>query len=317
MEKAYDLRVVYKLFRLLRERKIDILHTHSPYAGILGRPAAVLAGVKTIISSEHELVERLHPLTRLGSVLTYPLNHATIAVSHAVARSIIKYKTTRPETIHVVQNGVNLDDIDNVQADPELVKQSLGIDGRRLVVGNVGHIRPQHKGHQYLVEAARLVVEQWPEVSFVIVGKEETRGDLLRLEQLAQRLGIRDRIIFTGFRRDVLQVMTTFDVFVLPSNWEAFGIVLLEAMGLGKPMVATHVGGIPEVIDEGVNGFLVEPRNSQQLAEKILELLRDKTLRDRMGQNGMQKVRDIFSIQKMVRATEQVYRSVVNARDGA
>ena len=316
MEKAYDLRVVFRLFRLLRERRIDILHIHSPYAGIVGRLAAILAGVKAIISTEHELVERHHPLTRLGSVLTYPINNATIAVSQAVARSLLRYKTTRPGTIHVVYNAIDLDALENVQTDPEMVKRSLGIDERRLVVGNVAHIRPQ-KGHQYLVEAARLVLDQWPEVSFVIVGRERKKDDLIRLEELAQHLGIRDRIIFTGFRQDTLQVMNAFDVFVLPSIWEAFGIVLLEAMGLGKPVVATHVDGIPEVINEGIDGFLVAPYDSKQLARRILDLLRDDALRNRMGQKGRQKVLDKFGIEQSVKAVEKIYLSVVNAKDGA
>ena len=316
MKKAYDLRVVFRLFRLLRERRIDILHIHSPYAGIVGRLAAILAGVKAIISTEHELVERHHPLTRLGSVLTYPINNATIAVSQAVARSLLRYKTTRPGTIHVVYNAIDLDALENVQTDPEMVKRSLGIDERRLVVGNVAHIRPQ-KGHQYLVEAARLVLDQWPEVSFVIVGRERKKDDLIRLEELAQHLGIRDRIIFTGFRQDTLQVMNAFDVFVLPSIWEAFGIVLLEAMGLRKPVVATHVDGIPEVINEGIDGFLVAPYDSKQLARRILDLLRDDALRNRMGQKGRQKVLDKFGIEQSVKAVEKIYLSVVNAKDGA
>lgn len=310
MGKAYDLRVVFKLFHLLRERKIDILHTHLPYTGIVGRPAAILAGVKAIVSTEHGLMESYHRLTRLGSVLTYPLNHATIAVSQAVARSILRCKTTRPETIHVVYNAIDLGDLKSIHTDPELVKKSLGIDGHGLVVGTVSHIRPE-KGHQYLVEAARLVLEQRPEVRFVIVGRERKRKDLIRLEELAQHLGIRDRIIFTGFREDALQIMTTFDVFVLPSIWEAFGIVLLEAMSLGKPVVATHVDGIPEVIDEGVNGFLVAPRNPEQLALRILDLLSNDALRNRMGEEGRKKVRDGFGIERMVKEVEQVYLSVL------
>lgn len=306
MEKAYDLRVVFKLVHLLREREIDILHTHLPYAGIVGRLAATLAGVKAIVSTEHGLTESYHPLTRLINVTTLPLNHATIAVSQATARSILRYKITRPEKIRVIYNAIDIGDLNSIQTDPELVKKSLGIDGHGLVVGTVSHIRPE-KGHQYLVEAARLVLEQRPEVSFVIVGREKTRKDLIHLEELAKQLGIRDRIIFTGFRQDALRIMTTFDVFVLPSIWEAFAIVLLEAMALGKPVVATRVGGIPEAIDDGVNGFLVAPRDPEQLALRILDLLNNEALRNRMGEEGRKKVRDRFGIEHMVKEVEQVY----------
>ena len=169
--KFYDLRIIFKLTRFLREQEIDILHIHLPYTGIIGRFAAILAGVKVIISSEHELVGRQHPITRLGSVLTYPLNHATIAVSHAVARSLMRYKTTRSKKVHVVHNGIELNDLENVHADPDMIKKSLGIDKHQLVVGNVAHIRPKHKGQRYLVEAARLVLNQYPEVVFVFVAQ--------------------------------------------------------------------------------------------------------------------------------------------------
>jgi glycosyltransferase involved in cell wall biosynthesis len=313
MKNAYDPRVVFKLFQLLRQRKIDVLHTHLPYTSIIGRPAARLAGVKAIVSTEHGLIESYHPLTRLGSILTFPLNHATIAISQAVARSILKYRTTRPDTVRVVYNAIDLADLERTQTDPQSVKRSLGIAADDLVVGTVSHIRPE-KGHRYLLEAARLVLDQCPNVTFVIVGREKRQEDMAGLLELVRRLKIQDRVIFTGFRRDVFQLISAFDVFVLPSLMEGFGIALLEAMASGKPVIGTNVGGIPEVIDDGRNGFLVEPRHPRQLAAKVLELLHDATLRDRMGQCGMQKVRDKFSIQKTVKAMEDIYSAVLSRK---
>jgi L-malate glycosyltransferase len=313
MKNVYDLRVIFKLVHLLRERKIDILHTHLPYVGIVGRLAAKLAGVKAIVSTEHGLMESYHPLTRLGNALTLPLNQATIAVSQATARSVLRYKTIRPETVRIIYNAVDIGAINSIETDPDLIKKSLGIDRHSLVVGNIANIRPV-KGQQYLVEAARLVLKQRPEVRFVIVGKEKTREDLHRLEELAKHLGIRDKIIFTGFRQDALQVLRAFDVFVLSSLWEAFAIVILEAMALGKPVVATNIGGMPEAIDEGVNGFLVPPRDPEKIASRILDLLNDDALRHRMGQEGKKKVHDRFSIENMVEKVEQVYLSVMKGR---
>ncbi len=316
-DRAYDFRVIFKLYRLLREQKIDILHIHSPYPGIVSRPAAVLAGVKAIMSTEHELFEKYHPLTRMGSILTYPFNKVTIAVSSAVANSVLRSKTIRPKTLRVIHNGVNMDYFENIQTDPVLIKQLLGIDRKSLVVGNVAHIRGPQKGHKYRIESVRLALARDPDVTFVCVGAEQQKGALVELKELARRLGIRDRVIFTGLRHDVPQLLTAFDIFVLPSLSEGFGIVLLEAMCSEKPIVATRVGGILEVIDDGVNGFLVPPANPESLAQRILELLRDETLRKKMGQNGRQKVRDSFSIEHMVKTVEQVYLSVLNARDGS
>jgi glycosyltransferase involved in cell wall biosynthesis len=193
------------------------------------------------------------------------------------------------------------------------MKESLGIPVHHQVVGTVANLRPM-KGLSYLIEAARLVLDKHPDVTFVVVGRELVKGYLQELEQEAERLGIRERLLFTGFRQDALQVISAFDIFTLPSLWEGFGIVLLEAMALSKPLVGTNVGGIPEVIDDGRNGFLVEPRNPGQLAQKLLELLNNETMRHQMGQNSAITVREKFSIQETVKATEQVYVTVTNRK---
>ena len=307
MKGLFDVSVLFKLVRLLRKEHIDILHMHLPFAAIIGRVAAILAGVKIRISSEHDLVRRYHPVTRMGSILTYPLNTATIAVSGAVARSIKKSKMVRSRSIHVVHNGIDLQNIDRLETEPKKIRQSLGISDDHLIVGNVAHIRPKHKGHQYLIEAAKIVTNRMSKVSFVIVGREQHQGDQLTLEKQAQQLGIRNNVVFTGFRQDALSLITAFDVFVLPSIWEAFGIVLLEAMALGKPIIASRVDGIPEVIEDGKNGFLVEPRNPQQLAEKIIKLLQNQELREQLGQSGIRRVRDNFDIKQKVTQTERIY----------
>ncbi len=180
-------------------------------------------------------------------------------------------------------------------------------------MGTVSHIRPE-KGHRYLIEAAGLVLEKRPDVRFVVVGREKTPQELNRLEDLAHYLGIRDKIIFTGFRQDAFQLMTTFDVFALPSLWEGFAVVILEAMSLGKPVVATHVGGIPEVVEDGVNGFLVAPRDSKQMASRILDLVNNEVLRHRMGEEGKKKIRERFGVEYMVKEVEQVYLSVLKGK---
>lgn len=310
-ETPYDLRAAFRLARLLKKRRIDILHVHSPYWGIWGRLAGRLAGVKAVVSTEHQFPEKLNPLTRLGSLLTYPLNRATIGVSEAMSRSLAGQRTVRKETLYTIQNGIDLNAIAAARAESASVRKSLGIEERRPVIGNVAHIRPL-KGHQYLLEAAPLIVKQCPEAMFVIVGREQVKGELKRLEELAERLGVRRNVIFAGFRPDALRIMAACDVFVLPSLSESFGIVLLEAMALGKPVVASRVGGIPEVFQDGVQGFLVEPRNPRHLAEKTLELLQDAGLRDRMGQQGIRRVRDKFDIRHTVEAVEGVYASVLN-----
>ncbi|MFC2071536.1 glycosyltransferase [Chloroflexota bacterium] len=314
-ESAFDFRVLFRLVRLLRKQEIEILHLLSPYAGIVGRLAARLAGVKTIVYTEHSTLENQNTLGRIGNILTYPLNNATIGVSQAVLRSVLRWQLVRRGTFQTIHNGIDLDALEPNRVSPDQIKKSLGIDPLHWVVGNVANLRPA-KGHMYFLQAARLVLNQYPEVTFVIVGRETVKGYLRQLEELAEQLGIRNRILFTGFRPDAIQITSAFDVFVLSSLWEGFGIVLLEAMALGKPVIGTRVGGIPEVIEDGVNGYLVEPRNPQQLAEKVVQLLVDEAWRSKMGQKGLQRVRDKFSIRDTVKAVEGVYVSVLNAKEG-
>ena len=313
INKPYDLSAFWKLIRLLQKEDIDILHIHSPYPAILGRLAGRLTRVKAIIYTEHALVESYRPVTLLGNVLTYPLNDAMIAISDAVSHTMTRWKTARSQKLRTINDAIDFDAINALEVEPGAVKQELGINAHHLVVGTVANIRPQ-KGHQYLVQAARLVLEQYPDVTFVMVGGEKFEGGIRELEELAQRLGIRERIIFTRFRSDVLRIMAGFDIFTLPSLYEGFGIVLLEAMSLGKPVIGTRVGGIPEVIEDGVNGYLVEPRNPQQMAEKIMYLLKNEALRNQMGAKGKQRVRDRFNIPNMVKAVEDVYISTLNAK---
>ena len=315
INKSYDLSSFTRLVRLLRQQEIEILHIHGPHAAILGRIAAHISGVKAVVYTEHTLLERQNHLARIGNLLTYPLNDATIAVSDAVLHSVLDRQIIKHGTYLTIHNGIDLNMVTTTKICQTSLKKSLGIAAHHQIVGNVANLLPG-KGHQYLIEAARLVLNHYPDVTFVIVGKEDRDEDLKRLQELARQLGIQDRVIFTGFRQDVFQLMAIFDIFVLPSLLEGFGIVLLEAMALGKPVVGTDVGGIPEIINNGLNGFLVEPRNPQQLANKISELLCNDTLRKRMGQNGIRKVNDRFNIERTVREIERVYLLAMNGKTG-
>lgn len=311
LKTSLDPRGPYRLFRLLRNRKPQILHLHLPYSGILGRVIGRLAGVRGIVYTEHSVMEMYHPLTRLLNILTYPLSRTTIAVSEEVQRSIIKHRITSRNKFLVIRNGVDLNCGSTSGGYPDKTKEVLGIPANHKVVGNVAHIRPE-KGHDYLVRAAKIVLDRCPDVTFVIVGRENINGEINRLEELTAGLGIRKRVIFTGFRQDVFNIMRIFDLFVLSSLYEGLPLALLEAMSMGKPAVATQVGGIPEVIKDGLNGFLVPPRNPEALAEKIIQILQDHVLHSKMSQNAYQVVRKRFGIQEMVKRVEQVYSTVLN-----
>jgi glycosyltransferase involved in cell wall biosynthesis len=281
----------------------------------LGRVIGHLAGVRDIVYTEHSVMEVYHPLTRLLNLITYPLGEITIAVSEEVKHSIMKHRITNRTKVLVIHNGVDPNCGSTSRRYPDKTKDDLGIPANHKVVGNVANIRPE-KGHEYLIQAAKIVCDSYPDVTFVIVGREMMNGAINHLEEMATGLGIRNRVIFTGYRQDVFDIIGIFDLFVLSSLYEGLSLALLEAMSMGKPVIGSDVGGIPEVIDNDLNGFLVECRNPQQLAEKILDLLSNETLRKRMGQSAMHKVQDKFTIQRTARAIEQVYILAMNERSG-
>jgi glycosyltransferase involved in cell wall biosynthesis len=307
-----DIPGLYRLWRLVRGRRPDILHLHLPYTGIIGRLVGRLAGVKNTVYTEHNVFEVYHPVTRLLNLITYPLNKITIAVSEEVQRSIMKHWISRRSHPITIRNGVDADYL-AAGTPPDKMKASLGIPSSHKVVGNVAHIRHE-KGQEYLLQAARRVIEQQPEVTFVIVGREKIAGEIDRLKKMASELGIEKNIIFTGFREDIYDLMGIFDIFILSSLFEGLPIALLEAMSLGKPVVATAVGGIPEVIKDGVNGFLVPAKDPQLLAEKIVQLLKEDDLRTSFSQNAIRTIREHFSLKEMVRQVEEIYSSILMSR---
>jgi len=310
LKTAFDPRGPYRLFRLLRNRRPQILHIHLPYTGILGRVIGSLAGVRDIVYTEHSVMEMYHPLTRLLNLLTYPLSRTIIAVSEEVQHSIMKHRITRRNKLLVIRNGVDPDCGSISGGYSDKTREVLGIPANHKVVGNVAHIRPE-KGHDYLIRAAKIVLDHCPGVTFVIVGRENTNGEIRRLEELTAGLGIRERVVFTGFRQDVFNIMRIFDLFVLSSLYEGLPLALLEAMSMGKPAVAPQVGGIQEIIKDGMNGFMVPPRNPEALAEKIIQILQDHALYSKMSQNAYQVVRKQFSIQEMVRSIEHTYSTLL------
>jgi glycosyltransferase involved in cell wall biosynthesis len=272
--KPYDPRFLFRLVKLLKERQVDLVHIHLPYAGIFGRIAARLANVKATVYTEHNVIDGYKPMTRLLDQLTYRFDSTTITVSESVRESVLRSKFFKPNKVMTVLNGVDIGRVKIAdQAEVAKIRESLGIPREDFVVGNVAHIRPL-KGQQYLIRAAKIVVDECPNTTFVIVGREKTPEARQALEDLAVELGIKDKVIFTGFREDAVSITAACDLFALSSLFEGLPVALLEAMALGKPPVVTAVGGIPEVVTDGVEGFLVEPRDCEALAQRILTLIK-------------------------------------------
>ncbi|MBM3223808.1 MAG: glycosyltransferase family 4 protein, partial [Candidatus Tectomicrobia bacterium] len=208
-----------------------------------------------------------------------------------------------PQRVQTVYSGVDLQRFQAVPAAPPLFPM-----GTR-VIGTVGHLAGQ-KGQRYLLEAFALLTRTEPEIGLVIAGDGALRGPL---EAQAAALGITHQVCFTGFRRDILELTQSFDLFVFASYLEGLGTAILDAMALGKPVVATRAGGIPEAVQEGVTGLLVPPRDPSALAEALRYCLRHPVQARRFGEAGRARVERSFTVEQMVRGTLQVYATMLYA----
>ncbi len=305
---AYDLRVVQRLARLLRQRQVDLLHVHLPYTGSVGRLASKLAPVKGVVYTEHNVWERLNRFTYMANRWTYGWNDAVIAVSNEVEHSIrAHYKVNGKPSLRTIQNGVDVDQLIESSQGHQGVRAEFGIPAHHRLVIHVGSFLPK-KRHTDLLAAAQIALRQDPAITFLLVGYGPLEAEI---KAQARELGLTDRVVFTGMRADAPRLIAAADLFVLPSQYEGLPISLLEAMALGRPVVASSVGGVPEVITDGVEGLLVEPLKPEQLAEKILLVLRSPELQIRFSQNGPLRVRAQFGAQRMIATTEDLYRQVL------
>lgn len=307
---------ILKIANLIRREKPDIVHANLFQAEFFTniallllktflkvRPFSDTMSFPVFVTTWHNMEDFLENRF-LARIVKFNLERAdqVIAISDAVADYLSAKTGFSREKITRIHYGFNL-----TKDRPWRQGQPLAKEGD-LVLGMIARYAPQ-KGHIYLIEAMPEILKEVPNVKFYFVGSDE-KGIKDNLKERAKELGVEKNIIFADFSPDPVGLMSQFDIFVLSSLWEGFGLVLLEAMSVGRPIVATNVGPIPEIIQDGKNGFLVSPRDSKKLAEKIIILLKDKNLREKMGNAGKERLKE-FSIEKMVRETEGVYDNLL------
>lgn len=291
-----------RLRRLVRDEHIDLIHAHLPTMGIVARVASPVP----VVYTEHNMADSYRPLTRTLNRMTYGRNAAATAVSGAVAVSIAGWPG---DPAMVIPNGVA------VHVDPDGVaaaRQELRLAESDLLVAHVGNIRPG-KGHDVLIDAVAHLHERLPSVRFVSIGGEKYPGDLERVRGRAIEAGLEDVLRFMGRRPDALSFVAAADLFVNPSSVEGLPVAILEAMALGRPVVAAAAGGVPGIVKDGVTGILVEPNEPEALAGGIEKMLNDPYLAERLGQAAQDMVEKEYGLEPMVRATEDVYRRVIRA----
>jgi glycosyltransferase involved in cell wall biosynthesis len=286
--------------RLLRSYRPDLIHAHLPATGILAR---LTTGVP-VVYTEHNVASSYRSLTRVVNFGTYWRNASAIAVSDAVAASLERYPGPGPV---VIPNGVAVSASDE---DRRRARAELGIDEATSLVVQVGNIRPW-KGHTTLISAVEPLVAAVPDVVVVSIGAEKNLGDLERVRAEARDRGVGDRIHFLGRRPDAVAFVAAADAFVNPSDMEGLPLVVLEAMTLGTPVVATSVGGVPSVIVDGETGLLIPPGRPSELADAVAALLGDRERAAALAGRARTLAVEGYGLERMVRANEAVYTAVL------
>ncbi len=282
----FSLPKVWSLYKFLRKEGFDVIHAHLTASNILGVVLGRLAGVGRIFTHDHSGDEYLHKCPWLARHLLYPLERMVLsrsdtvfAVSEAIRGFNIDGKKIPAEKVVTIPNWIDTSRFSSPERFGRRFREELGIPSDALVIGSVGRLSEQ-KGYRHLLAAAPDIRRACPRAVLVVAGEGESRNEL---EALAERLGVADMTFFPGFVREVESVYPSFDLFVLPSLYEPFGLVVLEAMVSGVPVVATRVGGVPEIIIDRETGLLVEPGDPHGLARAVIELIRKPDLRERLA----------------------------------
>ena len=293
------------LAALLSDLRPEVIHNHMYRAELVGTRAAIALGEigrprPYVVSTVHSSRVRAEEDRQQLRILT-PRIDRLIAVSRSIVDKLHQEgRDTAP--ISLIHNGVDLQRYDH-QGPCCTLREEYDLPAEGPIVGVVARLEPE-KGHPTLLEAWRAVAAAVPDATLLVVGEGSRRA---ALEALAVELGVADRVVFTGRRDDVPAVTAALDVAVLPSYREALGLTILEAMALSRPVVASNVGGIPEMVEDGVTGLLVPPRDPDALAAAIIRLLRDHPLADTLARAGHDLVHERFCIELMVAAVEAIY----------
>lgn len=302
-----------QLRRWVVEFKPDVVHQHrtGPFHGKWAVLAARSAGARVIVATEHQPAYRLSGARRWVNRLIDAFVDRIITVSETDRAQQIQVTDRSANRIVAIHNGIDIQKfVPPSRQEMALRRQALGIPGDALVIGTLARLAPQ-KGITYLASALGRLPGNWVAL---IAGDGPLRRDL---EQQTKQLGIDSRVRFLGFCAEPTHVLSTFDVFVLPSEWESFGLAPVEAMAMGKPVILSRVGGMSELVIDGESGIYVASGDVTALASALAIVLNDALLRDRLGKAGRARVEKLFSLDAMAEKTWGLYCSLIQNKSQA
>lgn len=292
----------FRLASLIRKEKAGILHLHNPTAFFYGALAGALSGVPRVVYTEHARDVRPNMKIRVADRLLACFTDRVVAVAGHVKKNLVEYGWFNPSKVSIIYNGIDSRRFPAVY-DGARAREALGIDPSAPVVGIVARLDPI-KDHRCLLRAMIHVKEAFPGVMLLVIGDGPLREELA---SLAREAGLEKNVKFLGTRADVNSLLQCLDVFVLSSVSEGLPLTVLEAMASAKAIVATRVGGIPEAVEDGVEGLLVQPGDDKALSAAIEDLLADRARAAKIGKSARKKFEKSFSLEMMIKKYEEVY----------
>ncbi|MDP3791611.1 MAG: glycosyltransferase [Candidatus Omnitrophota bacterium] len=300
---------IIKLVQIIKRNKIDILHTHLFHAGIVGYLAGIFSGKTAVLITKHySNMLYLYGNSFQRFLDRWVLKRAKhiIAISYGVKDILVRLDGIADKKISVIHNGIDLKRFDPLMDAGAKVRRELKIDDDVKIIGTVGIFHPR-KGHEYLIRAADIVCRKRQDVKFLLVGDGILEERLVALRDL---LDLREKVIFTGYRKDIPDLLSIMDIVVHPSLEEGFGLSIIEAMFSGKAVIATNVGGVPEIIENRLNGLLIPEKDPEAIADAIDYILSNPDKAGELGSNARSRVCERFSLSAMVKKYESVYGKI-------
>lgn len=294
----------------MNRKHIHIVRTHRYRANLYGRLAAFFSGVPVKIISIHDNYRKdLRLERRIVNKILSRVTDRIVAVSESIKKDILKYDKIAPFKVVVIHNGVDITKF-NPEGKFHDIRKEFTISDNEIIIGFVGRLVPA-KGLQYLIDAFSLLNRELKNIKLLIVGE----GSLLdSLRESVQKNNINEKVIFTGKRHDIPDILSAIDLFIMPSIAEGLPNSLLEAMAMGKPIVATEIGGTPELIKNGFNGLLVPPRDPGALATAIKGLIYNGQLAAKIGFAARNFVLNNYNISEIVQKWQSLYLSILKEK---
>jgi glycosyltransferase involved in cell wall biosynthesis len=311
-----DLVALVKMVGIIQRGRYDIVHTHTAKAGFLGRVAARIAGVPHVVHTVHGVTfhEHVNPLVRRAYVLLEKVGarlcEVMITVGEDVKQKYLAEAIGRRDQYVTIPSGIDLAPFQAARESPadrrEAQRRAFGFGPEDVVVGVVSRLEPR-KGHRFLIDAIARLAPDFPDLKALVVVEGPQRGEL---EDRVRRAGLAERFVFAGYREDIAQVIATFDVAVLTSLWEGLPRVLVQYAMLERPTVTFAVEGASEIVEDGRSGYIVEPKNVDELVDRLRRLVVNAPDRLTFGRRARQRVEERWSVDLMVERISRLYEDV-------